>query len=210
MLKLSPFPMIVTLLFAPAAFADSVKTKCPDLEKCANAVAELTGSKYVFDGAMLKGPVQATANFEMTKENAEEVFTQMLDQNGFTRLPLSEPNTFTILRERDGRDSALPEITADSKTTPAIPKAWDLATLRYRLSQPELAEHLARNIRSFMPGNSRVIPDPISGQLIFVAPYPILANVLRLVQSMDVKVSTEKLKKLDEELRLNREAARQH
>ncbi|GEM_PF-3436473 len=192
------FLLLSSLLLSPAfARADSVKARCPDLEKCALAVSELTGEKFVYDAIALKGPIQATPNFELTKENADEIFTQMLDQNGFSRVPLSEPNAYTILRSRDARDSALPLLTADAKTTPSIPKTWDIATLRYKLTQPELAEHLTRNARSFMPANWRIIPDETSGQLILVAPYPILAHVLGLLQSMDVKVTPAQLKKLE-------------
>jgi hypothetical protein len=197
--------LALALAFLPAlASADSVKSKCPDLEKCALSVAELTGAKFVFDGTLLKGAIQASANYELTKENAEEIFTQMLSQNGFTRLPLTEARAYTIIRQREARDSALPVIQADAKTTPEFPKNWDLATLRYRLAQPELAEHICQTIRAFMPANSRVIADEISGQVLLVAEYPILASALATIQTLDVKTSPEKLKRLHEQMRQGR------
>jgi hypothetical protein len=195
-------------ILSASASADSVASKCPDLDKCAHAVSALTGIKLVYDPGVLKGSIQATSNFELTKENAEVIFTQMLDQNGLTRVPLDEANTYTIMRQRDARDSALPRLDADSRTTPVIPKTWDLATLRYHLSNAELAEPIARNIRSFMPGNSRVIPDEISGRLILVVSYPVMANVLNLIQSMDVKASASTLKKLEDRRKEARESER--
>jgi hypothetical protein len=179
--------LVAASLSSPSARGDSVKSKCPDLEKCAHAVATLTGTKLVFDPEILKGAIGATENFELTKENADVVFTQMLDQNGLTRVPIADANAYTILRQRNARDSALPRFDADAKTTPEIPKTWDLGTLRYRLAHPELAETIARTLRSFLPATSRVIPEELSGHLIVVASFPILANVLNLAQSMDVK-----------------------
>lgn len=184
---LSLLLLIPCLILAAPVRAESVKSKCPDLEKCAHLVAALTGGKYIYDGESPKGVVRATENFEMTKENADEVFTLMLNQEGYTRLPLSEPGTYTILRQRDARDSALPLLVADPETTPDFPKNWDLATLRYKLSRPEGAEPICRNIRAFMPGNSRVVPDAASGQIFLVAPYPILATALQTIRSMDAK-----------------------
>ena len=200
--------LVAASLSSPSARADSVKAKCPDLEKCAHAVAALTGTKLVFDPGLLKGAVGATENFELTKENAEVVFTQMLDQNALTRVPLADANAYTILRQRDARDSALPRFDADSKTTPDIPKTWDLGTLRYRLAHPELAEPIARTLRSFLPASSRVIPEELSGHLIIVASFPILANVLNLAQSMDVKPSGPALKHMEEKRKAAREAER--
>ncbi|MBS1964025.1 MAG: hypothetical protein JST04_17565 [Bdellovibrionales bacterium] len=194
------------LMVAPLfARADDLRSKCPDLEKCAHAVAELTGAKFVYDSGMLKDAIASTKNFDLTKGNADEVFTLMLNQNGFTRMPLAEANAFTILRQRDARDSALPTLVADAKTTPDFPKTWDLANLRYKLVQPELAEHICQNIRAFMPANSRVVPDDVSGQIFLVAPYPILANALKAIQSMDVKISAEKMRQITGRGRKHRE-----
>lgn len=200
--------LVASSLSSPPARADSVRSTCPDLEKCAHAVASLTGAKLVYDPGLLKGAIGATENFELTKENAEVVFTQMLDQNALTRVPLAEANAYTILRQREARDSALPRFDADSKTTPDIPKTWDLGTLRYRLAHPELAETIARTLRSFLPATSRVIPEELSGHLIVVATFPILANVLNLAQSMDVKVSGPTLKKVEEKRKEARAAER--
>lgn len=173
------------LAATPFAHADDLRTKCADLEKCIHAVAELTGEKYVYDSGILKETIASTKNFELTKENADEVFTLMLNQHGLTRMPLADANAFTILRQRDARDSALPVLLADAKTTPEFPKTWDLANLRYELVRPKLAEHICQSIRAFMPANARVVPDEVSGQIFLVAPYPILAKTLQSIQSMD-------------------------
>jgi type II secretory pathway component GspD/PulD (secretin) len=189
---------ITGLLIVPSpASAAAVKDACANLEKCANAIAELTGTKYVFDGKELAGmKIAATANFELTKENAEEVFTLMLEQNEYTRLPLGEEKAYTIIRSRNARDSALPIYTGDSTNLPKLPQHWDLSTARYRAQTPELVDHLARNMRSFLPANSRVIPDENSGTLLITAPNPIIRNVLNHIQALDVKLSPEKIKEL--------------
>lgn len=177
----------LALGISPAG-ATSVQSACSNLEKCTLATAEISGSKYLFDGNLKTVEISASPNFEFTKENAEEILSQMLDQNGFTRIPLSEPRTFTILRQRDARDSALPMYNADATTTPEFPRTWDLATLRYRTPRPHLCDHIARTMRSFLPGNSRVIPDEITGQILVTASQPILASVLEKIQAMDIDV----------------------
>jgi type II secretory pathway component GspD/PulD (secretin) len=209
------FPSLPVLMIAaiplcltpPLSAAALVKDQCANLEKCANAVAELTGTKYVFDGKELAGlKVAATPNYELTKENAEEVFTQMLEQNEFTRLPLGEEKAYTIVRSRVARDSALPIYSGDSQYLPKLPQHWDLSTVRYRAQTTELVEDLARTMRSFLPANARVIPYPSSGTLLITAPNPIIRNVLSHIQALDVKLSPEKIRERKREREQRRKA----
>src|SRR5207253_1697946 len=66
---------------AVSAHADSFAERCPDISSCAKVVSQLLGQKYVFDDDV-KGKFGATANTEITKENAEVLFTSMLYANG--------------------------------------------------------------------------------------------------------------------------------
>ena len=197
---------LIFLLVLSPAHAATFKEKCPDIPTCANAVAALTGDKYVFDGDV-KGTMQATDNVMLDPSNADLLFTNALNANGFARVPLAEPRTFQIMRLRDARDSALPLIDASKTQSPRLPKTWDLVTMRYKATAGgEIVEHLARTSRSFMPANSRMIPDEASGTLIVTDSAANLMKLYTIIQGMDVAPSAELKKKWKEEREHRRNA----
>ena len=179
------------------AFADSFEAKCPDLPACAKAVAELTGQKYVFDGD-LKGRSYATPNVELTKENAELLLTTALDRGGFARVPLGVPNTYMIARQRDARDLAIPLVSSDASTPPVLPETWDLLTLKYKATNPDGVEQIARSARSFMPANSRIVANELGGLLWVTDTAPNLKKIYELIRSSDIKPSAEMKKRWEE------------
>ena len=185
----------MVLGMAPAARAGQAYNEaCPDLNTCAKSVSTLLGQKYLVDPETQGGAV-ATQNLELTKDNAEILFTTALHANGYTRVPLAGvANTFRIMRERDARDSNLPHVIADSKTGPDFSNTWDLGDLVYKLSNPEIAEHIARTLRSFLPANSRVIPDTLTGHVRLTAAWPELRRAFERIRDMDQKPSDAWLK----------------
>jgi type II secretory pathway component GspD/PulD (secretin) len=184
-------------MISGVAFADSFDAKCPDLAACAKAVGELTGQKYVFDGD-LKGRSYATPNVEFTKENAELLFTTALDRGGFARVPLGPPGTYMIARQRDARDLAIPLVSADATTAPVLPETWDLLTLKYKATNPDVVEQIARTARSFMPANSRIIANELSGFLWVTDTAPNLKKIYELIRTSDIKPTAEMKRKWDE------------
>lgn len=182
-----------------SAVAAPFHKECPDIPTCAKAVSRLTGQSYIFD-ADVKGKIFATDSLELTAENAEALFTKALDFANFARVPVfqSGKNVYQIMRQRDARDSALPIVTADSKTAPALPDTWDLMTMSYQAANPEGVEHLARSARSFMPANSRIIPMETSGKLLITDSSANLRKIYEILRTNDVKISAELLQEWKE------------
>jgi len=175
---------------SPTVFAFAVSDKCDDLQKCAKAFSEVLGENYLYDGEF-RGKVESSPKFEVTKENAEEVFTHILHLAGFTRVPLAQPKTFSIMRQRDARDTAIPVLDGSQKEMPKIPNNWDITTLKYKLTNGEVAEQIARTLRSFMPANARIIPNELSGMVLITDNNPNLKKCIDLIRSLDVKPTAE-------------------
>lgn len=198
--------LILTFLLSPA-HAATFKEKCPDIATCAQSVAALTGDKYVFDGDV-KGNMQATDNVVLDASNADMLFTNALNANGFARVPLGEPRTYQIMRSRDARDSALPIYEANKGNLGRIPKTWDLVTVRYQSTGgPDIVEQLARNARSLMPANARIIPDGLGGALLLTDAAANITRVLELLKTMDIKPTAEMKKAWKEQAEARLRAA---
>jgi type II secretory pathway component GspD/PulD (secretin) len=185
--------------------ADSFMSKCPDIASCAKFVSELLGQQYVYDNDV-KGMINATANTEITRENAELLWTLLLNANGYARVPLGQPHSYQIVRQRDARDLNLPVIKGGPQMREAdIPANWDLFTLIYKTQFADNVEDLARLLRSFMPANSRIIPNLLSGSLLITDTGMNLRKVVGLLKETDLKPTPELKKKWAERER-NREA----
>lgn len=196
-------PLILLALLIQNGEAKTFAESCPDIQTCANAVASILGQKYIFDSEV-KGKIISTSNFELTKENAELLFTKALDMNRYARVPLSQPGMFQIMSQREARDSALPLIKSDQNTAPALPENWDLVTMQYQAThkEPGVVDNIARSVRSFMPANSRIIPVAMNGQLLITDSAPNLKKIYEIIKQMDVKPNPEvSLKKNKEEMK---------
>jgi hypothetical protein len=187
--------LAMTLIASSHAAGSSFNEKCPDIQKCADVVSGLLGQKYVYD-ADVNGKATGTPNLEITKENAETLFTNLLFLNGFTRVPAGVPETFQIVRQRDARDSAIPVVRMDynSKDMP-LPDNWDLYTMIYKAKNPESVESTARMIRSFMPGTSRVMSMDLSGSVSVTDSAMNIKKLFQLIHDNDQKPTAEMKKK---------------
>ncbi len=181
-------PLVILSLHGGDASAASFSELCPDVMTCGKAVSALLDQKYLFDPE-IQGTVKATPNLELTKENAELLFTSALHMNGFTRVPLSAPKLFRIMRNRDARDSAIPMVTADANNAPKLPETWDLYTMKYQATHPKTVEDIARQIRSFMPADSRIVPIDWTGVLLVSDAAPNLKKAYDLIRLCDQKAS---------------------
>jgi general secretion pathway protein D len=210
MKNLSVLSMALAVSFlSVSAHAESFNLKCVEVSACATAVGELLGQKYLLDPD-LKGKVAASGNLELTHENAELLFTSMLNLLGYSRVPLDHAGTFQIMRQRDARDSAIPFAVADKSTAPQLPDNWDLYTLRYKATHPDSVEHIARLSRSFMPANSRIIPDELSGMLYVTDTALNIKKLYELIREGDLKPTPALLKKWDEEAKASQARAHAH
>jgi hypothetical protein len=193
--------LLIAVLSCSAHAADSFGQHCLDLAPCAKFVGELLGQRYLFDSE-LHGKVQITGGLEPTPSNAEILFTALLHQNGFTRVPVGgEAGTFQILRERDARDSVLPVIAATQEQGPRLPAPWDMMTLKYKASNPDAVEEIARTVRGFMPASSRVVSAELSSTLWVTASAPDLKKIYELIRENDQKPTPEMKKRWAERAR---------
>lgn len=187
------FPAIVlaiTLLIAlRQAGAASFNDKCGTLAACVKSVSELTGQKYIYDKKDLEMKSAASPNLELKKENAEELLTFALSSESYTRVPLTEANTYAITRMRDARDGPLPVFRGNSQQTPSLPDTYDLVQLNYQITHEEVLEHAARHLRSFMPANARIIPEDISRSIIITDTAKNLKRLIPLLRELDQKPS---------------------
>jgi general secretion pathway protein D len=180
-----------------STFAGSFSEQCPDIPTCAKAVGELLGQSYVYD-ADLKGLVKATPGLQLTRENAELLFTNALDMENYARVPLGA-GVFRIMRQRDARDSAIPTVVGDKQHAPAFPDTWDLMTFSYKATNPESVEAIARMVRSFMPANARIASIEMSGMLVVTDTAPNLKKLYEMIRANDLKPTAEVRKKWAEE-----------
>ena len=186
--------LIPALAFAitlsAVARADTFESKCPDIAPCARAVGELLGQKYVFDSDV-KGLYHGTQNLELTRENAELLFTNMLNAEGYARVPLGEPGHFQIMRQKEARDGPLPMVECTQDRSPNLPPTWDLLTMRYKATHPEIVEDIARTSRSFMPANARIIPAENAGTVLVTDTAMNLKKLYAIIRDLDVPFALE-------------------
>ncbi len=192
--------MLVLSLSGVSVHASSFAERCADIAMCAAQVSEILKQKYIL-APDISGKIQATPNLELTKENAEVLFTNALYLNGYSRVPLGTDGTFQIVRVRDARDSAIPLVKSQKMQPPNLPDTWDLMTLEYKSSNPEGVEEMARTCRSFMPANSRIIPVELSGTLLVTDAAANLKKIYAMLKDMDQPASLALKKKWAEHRR---------
>lgn len=136
------------------AFSDD----CQDLSKCVEQVSKLTGKKYLYDGK-LKGELKSSSNLQINAENADTLFSYILNANGYTRIPTVEKDTYKIIEARDVRYESTSALKADLTTTPAIPATEDYFLLTYKFTNYKDGQprELSNTLRPFMSRYGRII-----------------------------------------------------
>lgn len=150
-------------LFAAAAlflvsFAINAN-ECQEITKCIEYVSKLTNKKYLFNANEIRGGLQATTNTEIKAENADTLFTYILDLNGYARIPTEVKDTYMIVRSSDIRYQAVPTIHVSSENPPKLVPNHDYYMMTYKFKhfkdgQPRIA---ANSLRPFMSRYARVI-----------------------------------------------------
>lgn len=132
--------------------------ECGDLSKCVEFVSKLTGKQYIYDGT-LKGELKSSSNFQMTAENADILFSSILNINGYTRIPTAVKDTYKIIEARDVRYATVPTFKADMKTTPEIAPTEDYVFLAYKFNffKQGQTREASNSARPFMSRYGRII-----------------------------------------------------
>lgn len=183
-----------------AQAADSkLSDKCKTLTACVETVSTLTQEQYILaPGTTFE--TTATQNTVINSGNADALFTLLLELNGLARVPTGQPKTWKILRAKDARDSNLTVYEASFDQDAIMPNTHDLATMNYVPKFPvaERLDEMARNLRSFLPANARIIPDSVANRLRITASIPDLKRCLKMVREMDLKPTTADEKRWNE------------
>lgn len=131
---------------------------CQDLNKCVELISKLTGKKYLYDGN-LQGNLKTSSNLEINAENADTLFSYILNVNGYSRVPTTIKDTYKIVAARDIRYESVTAIKADLNTTPVFPTTEDYILLTYKFAHYKDGQtrELSNSLRPFMSRYGRII-----------------------------------------------------
>ncbi len=187
--------------------------ECVELTKCVEVVSKLTKKKYLFNRKEVSGELKSSSNFELEKDNADSLFTHILDLNGFARIPTAEKDTYTIVTSRDLRYQALPTINVDSANPPSIPANYDYYLMQYKFQHFQYGQMrgAANSLRPFMSRYARVIELNEAGLLVMQENATKLIQFHDLIKKFDREYTKEEIdeyqshmKRVEEEERMER------
>ena len=156
---------------------------CNDFKSCAKVMFEVTQERYVWGGQNIS--ISAATDIDITKENAALVFTALLDQAGFARVPVGDGKTYHIVSVSQRREMETPIIEASAEQKPDLPETWDWVTLRYKVRSPETAKYLENNYRLSVPREARLIADENTGTVELTATVPVARKMYATLKGGD-------------------------
>ncbi len=149
-----------------------------DIMDIAKALGKLTGQNFILDKDV-KGRITIISNSPVTVKDAWRAFLTALDMNGFALIPSGK--FIRIGRQRDARDKQLRTYTGKY-----APDSDALITRLFSLKFLS-AEEVARNFRSFMPANSRIIPYEQTNTVIVTDTGSNISKLAKLLEILDVE-----------------------
>ncbi|MBC7385048.1 MAG: hypothetical protein H7301_02660, partial [Cryobacterium sp.] len=149
-----------------------------DIMDIAKALGKLTGQNFILDKDV-KGRITIISNSPVTVKDAWRAFLTALDMNGFALIPSGK--FIRIARQRDARDKQLRTYTGKY-----APDSDALITRLFSLKFLS-AEEVARNFRSFMPANSRIIPYEQTNTVIVTDTGSNISKLAKLLDILDVE-----------------------
>lgn len=182
--------VIIPSFFVLTADAGNLKTKCNNLEKCAETVSQLTNRQYIFPGK-LKGKVSGTEGVDFTAENADSLYSQILNENGYTRILLEDKKTYRIINSRDVRYNPVPQVDSTYDSEPVLPNNSDYHMMAYQLRNPVISSVVTRSLRPFMSRYGRIIDNKLNGTLLVQDTALNLKRMYGLIKKMDNEPSRE-------------------
>lgn len=188
-------PLLCVFLGSNMAMA----ANCSDIKSCAMAVSDVTGQKYIFNSDIEKFKLSITPEAEITKENAELIFTAMLDQVGLARAPIGDGKTFRIVTGADRKEMEIPVVEASAEKAPSFSNTFDWVTMRYKPKSKELTDSIERAYRLHVPRNSRLQADYNAGIIIVTSSTPVVRQMYETIKAADVPQTAAVKKHLEEE-----------
>jgi hypothetical protein len=178
---------------------------CGDLKGCAKAMHDLTGQRYVWEADADKSKLVMVPEIELTKENAEIVFTALLDQVRLARVLVGDGKTYRIVTSAQRKEMELPVVEASADRKPQFPQTWDWITMRYRPKSPERSDSMERAYRLHLPRESRLQSDLAGGFLLVSAAAPVVRQMYETLKAADVQITPALRKSLAEQEKAWRE-----
>lgn len=191
--------LFFSLLALPLAEYAHAASTCKDLKSCADAMFELTGQRYVWNESAEKEKLRMSPETELTKVNADLVFTALLDQVGMARLPVGDGKTYRIMRSNERKELEMPIVDASAEKEPELPKTWDWVTMRYHTKTKELPSLIEQSYRLHVPREARMQADMNSGYLLIAGPAPMVRHMYGIVKGADNPLTSETRKALAEQ-----------
>lgn len=182
-----PITILSLALAGPAAFAEP----CNDIPSCAARMTAVTGQKYIWSDLPHDSKVGSSAGVDLVEEDADLVFTAMLDQSGLARVPVGDGKTYRIVSTYIRKDMDAPIIDASADKIPVLPRSWDWVMLSYRVKSPETARHLEQSFRPQLPRDARMHADENTGIVMITGTIPVVRRMYELFRQSDRPLRTE-------------------
>ena len=184
---------VLALIFSPMAEAAT----CTDLKTCAKVMFDLTEQRYIWGAGAESVKFGAAPDVDLTKENADVLFTALLDQSGYARLPVGDGKTYRIVRGAELKEIEQPLIEASATQVPTFGKTWDWVTMRYKLKSADLANYIERAYRLHLPREARMQADENTGTILITGANPVVRQMYQTLKAADQPMSSalkEKIK----------------
>ncbi len=163
---------------------------CKDLKSCATVMYDLLGQRYIWEASSEK-QIVTSPDIELTKENAELVFTALLDQSLLARAPVGDGKTFRIVSSALRKEMPLPIVDASADLAPKLPNTWDIVAMRYKTKSRDLTTTIESAYRLHLPRESRLQADYSAGLLIVEATAPMVRHMYDMIKAADVPQTPE-------------------
>lgn len=173
-------------------------TTCGDLRSCAKAVSDITDHRYIWDPQHENTKFSSVPEIDINKENAEIVFTALLDQAGLARMPVGDGKSFRIVKNVMMKEIEAPVLDASFDYAPKLGKTWDWVTMRYKAKNPDSVYFMERSYRLHLPREARMQADGNAGLLIVTGPTPVVRQMYETLKAADKPMSAIS-KKLENE-----------
>jgi general secretion pathway protein D len=150
-----------------------------DVLDIAKALGRLTGKNFIYDKGVTGKKISIVSNSPVTVKNAWRAFLTALDINGLALVPSGDFTRITLAR--DARDKQLRTFASSSS-----PDSDALITRIFQLKYLT-ADEVARNFRSFMPTNSRIIPYDQTNTVIVTDTGSNISKMQKFLEILDVE-----------------------
>lgn len=183
-LKLFAFASAIHLVSA-AAFSASeglvhLKAGESGLGEFLEMVSEKLDIQVNASGLDLKERISIPETGPLPLERAKALVLSSLYLKGYTWIYNAPVDLYRVLKQRDARDQEVPML---SESDP-LPDS-DVIVTYVKPIRHTHTDYIARNLRSFLPANSRIIPDEAMGAVLITDSAHNLSKLTEMIRRLD-------------------------